>query len=122
MTPSVLVVEDDPHVRVVLDAMLMDQGLDVWSVGDDLSAYQVLSQEASRIAVLLTDINLGAGTNGFDVARRARSLNARIEVIYITGYPVEPARFAADGGVLLTKPLNLTVLTDMVLAKAKAAH
>ncbi len=122
MAPSVLVVEDDPHVRVVLDEMLMDQGLDVWSVGDDLSAYQVLSQEAGRIAVLLTDINLGAGTNGFDVARRARSLNSRIEVIYITGYPVEPAKFAAEGGVLLTKPLNLTVLTDMVLAKAKAAH
>ena len=122
MTPSVLVVEDDPHVRVVLDEMLMDQCLDVWSVGDDLSAYQVLSQEAGRIAVLLTDINLGAGTNGFDVARRARSLNSRIEVIYITGYPVEPSRFKAEGGVLLTKPLNLAVLTDMVVAKAKAAH
>ena len=122
MSPCVLVVEDDPNVRVVLDEMLMDQGLDVWSVGDDLSAYQVLSQEAGRIAVLLTDINLGAGTNGFDVARRARSLNADIEVIYITGYPVEPARFGVEGGVLLTKPLNLAVLTDMVVAKARAAH
>ena len=116
MAPSVLVVEDDPHVRVVLDEMLMDQGLDVWSVGDDLSAYQVLSQEAGRIAVLLTDINLGAGTNGFDVARRARSLNAGIMVIFITGYPVEPARFKAEGGVLLTKPLNLGVLAEMVRA------
>lgn len=115
---SVLVVEDDPHVRLVLDALLHDQGLDVWSVGDDLSAYQVLSQEADRIAVLLTDINLGAGTDGFDVARRARSLNSDIEVIYISGFPVDRDRYAAEGGVLLTKPLNLGALAEMVCAAA----
>ena len=71
MPCSVLVVEDDPHVRVVLDQLLQDQGLEVWSVGDDLSAYQVLNQEAERIRLLLTDINLGAASDGFDVARRA---------------------------------------------------
>lgn len=118
MSPSVLVVEDDPHVRVVLDELLQDQGLDVWSVADDLSAYQVLGQEAGRIAVLLTDINLGTGTTGFEVAQRARSLNANIEVIFISGYPVPPEKFASSGGVLMTKPLNLQLLADMVLAKA----
>ena len=80
--------------------------------------YQVLSQEANRFAVLLTDINLGVGTDGFDVARRARSLNAGIEVIFISGFPVDPARYAAEGGVLLTKPLNLDVLAEMVRAAA----
>lgn len=116
MGSSVLVVEDDPNVRMVLDEMLHDQGIDVWSVGDDLSAYQVLSQEAERFCVLLTDINLGAGTDGFDIARRARSLNAHIEVIFISGFPVDPTRYAGEGGVLLTKPLNLGVLTEMVRA------
>jgi CheY-like chemotaxis protein len=120
---SVLVVEDDPNVRLVLDELLHDQGLDVWSVPDDLSAYQVLSQEAVRFAVLLTDINLGAGTDGFDIARRARSLNADIEVIFISGFPVDPARYAVDGGVLMTKPLNLGVLAEMVRsAAARAFH
>lgn len=118
MASSVLVVEDDPNVRLVLDALLNEQGLDVWSVGDDLSAYQILSQEADRFSVLLTDINLGVGTDGFDIARRARSLNADIEVIFISGFPVDPNRFAADGGVLLTKPLNLDVLAQMVRAAA----
>jgi CheY-like chemotaxis protein len=122
MGPGVLVVEDDPYVRVVLDELLNGQGLDVWSVGDDLSAFQVLSQEADRFRVLLTDINLGSGATGFDVARRARSLNADIKVIYITGYPLEPAKFAAEGGVLMHKPLNLAVLADMVSAAANRAH
>lgn len=115
---SVLVVEDDPNVRMVLDEVLQDQGMDVWSVADDLSAYQVLSQEADRFCVLLTDINLGAGTDGFDVARRARSLNAGIEVIFISGFPVDQSRYAAEGGVLMTKPLNLGKLAEMVRAAA----
>jgi CheY-like chemotaxis protein len=118
MGSSVLVVEDDPNVRLVLDELLNDQGLDVWSVADDLSAYQVLSQEARRFSVLLTDINLGVGTDGFDIARRARSLNSEIEVIFISGFPVDPHRYADAGGVLLTKPLNLGVLAEMVRAAA----
>jgi CheY-like chemotaxis protein len=121
MRCSILVVEDDPNVRLVLDALLHDQGLDVWAVGDDLSAYQVLSQEADRFCLLLTDINLGVGTDGFDVARRARSLKPGIEVIFISGFPVDPDRYAAEGGVLLTKPLNLAVLAEMVRAAAVRA-
>jgi len=116
MPCSVLVVEDDPHVRVVLDQLLQDQGLEVWSVGDDLSAYQVLNQEAERIRLLLTDVDLGAASDGFDLARRARSLNAAIEVIFITGNPAEAARLAAEGGMMMIKPLNLYVLADLVRA------
>jgi CheY-like chemotaxis protein len=122
MNFSVLVVEDDPHVRMMLDELLHEQGLDVWSVPDDLSAYQVLSQEAKRFAVLLTDINLGAGNDGFDIARRARCLNAAIQVIFISGYPVDPKRFANEGGVFLSKPLDLPVLAEMVCAAAGKAH
>ena len=112
MGPGVLVVEDDPHVRVVLDELLQDQGLDVWSVG----------QEADRFKVLLTDINLGGGTNGFDVARRARSLNAGIIVIFITGNPIEPRRFNESDGVMMHKPLNLQALADMIRAATNIHH
>ncbi len=122
MNSSVLVVEDDPNVRTMLDELLQDQGLDVWSVPDDLSAYQVLSQEAKRFSVLLTDINLGSDSDGFDIARRARGLNAGIHVIFISGYPVDPRRFASEGGAFLTKPLDLDVLAGMVWAAAGEAH
>jgi CheY-like chemotaxis protein len=122
MSFSVLVVEDDPHVRMMLDELLHDQGLDVWSVPDDLSAYQVLSQEAMRFSVLLTDINLGSGNDGFDIARRARGLNAAIHVIFISGYPVDPGRFSSEGGVFLSKPLDLPVLAEMVCAAAGLPH
>ncbi len=122
MSSSILVVEDDPNVRTMLDELLQDQGLDVWSVPDDLSAFQVLSQEATRFSVLLTDINLGSDSNGFDIARRARCLNSGIHVIFISGFPVDPRRFAVEGGVFLTKPLNLNVLAEMVCAAARKPH
>jgi CheY-like chemotaxis protein len=118
MNASVLVVEDDPHVRMMLDELLHEEGLDVWLAPDDLTAYQVLSQEAQRFSVLLTDINLGAGNDGFDIARRARGLNAEIQVIFISGYPVDPKRFAREGGAFLSKPLDLSVLAQMVCAAA----
>ncbi|MGZ3275842.1 MAG: response regulator [Caulobacteraceae bacterium] len=118
MSFSVLVVEDDPNVRMVLDELLNDRGLDVWMAPDDLTAYQVLSQEAERLSVLLTDINLGAGNDGFDIARRARCLNAAIEVIFISGFPIDPRRFSNEGGVFLAKPLDLDVLAEMVHAVA----
>ena len=122
MSSSILVVEDDPNVRTMLDELLQDQGLDVWSVPDDLSAFQVLSQEATRFSVLLTDINLGSDSNGFDIARRARCLNSGIQVIFISGFPVDPRRFAVEGGVFLTKPLNLNILAEMVSAAASKTH
>jgi len=122
MGPGVLVVEDDPNVRVVLDELLHDQGLDVMSVGDDLSAYQALGQDAARFRVLLTDVNLGGATDGFDVARRARSLNSDIAVIFITGNPIEPARFNKADGVMLHKPLNLMALADMINTAAHRPH
>jgi CheY-like chemotaxis protein len=121
MSVSVLVVEDDPNVRLVLDELLHDQGLDVWLAPDDLTAYQVLSQEAGRFAVLLTDINLGAGSDGFDVARRARCLNADIKVIFISAFPIDSRRFAREGGMFLAKPLDLGVLAEMVRAVAAKA-
>ncbi len=122
MSSSILVVEDDPNVRTMLDELLQDQGLDVWSVPDDLSAFQVLSQEATRFSVLLTDINLGSDSDGFDIARRARGLNSGIQVIFISGFPVDPRRFAVEGGVFLTKPLNLNVLAEMVSAAVRKPH
>jgi DNA-binding response OmpR family regulator len=122
MSPGVLVVEDDPHVRVMLDELLQDQGLDVLTVGDDRSAYRALGDNAGGFRVLLTDINLGGETDGFDVARRARSLNSNIAVIFITGNPNESSRFTKGDGVMLHKPLNLMALADMIQAAAHRPH
>jgi DNA-binding response OmpR family regulator len=116
----VLLVEDDPSVRKVIEAALAERGLDVRAATDDRTAQRILDREANQIRVLVADVNLGVGATGFDVARKARRLNPRVEVIYITGQALNVQRFGVEGGVLFPKPFNLDDLADMVVTLAGA--
>jgi len=116
---TVLLVEDDPSVRKLVEQALVDRGLQVLCAGDERAAQRILEREAAHIGVLIADVHLGASASGYDVARRARRLNPRIEVVYITGRSLDGDRFAVGGGVLLPKPFDIDNLIDVVLALAK---
>lgn len=117
--PTVLLVEDDPGVRTLVEEALAERGLQVRCAADDRAAQRILEREAAQIGVLIADVHLGAAANGYDVARRARKLNARIEVVYITGRSLDVARFGVSGGVLMPKPFDIANLGDVVEALAK---
>jgi DNA-binding response OmpR family regulator len=117
--PTVLLVEDDPGVRNLVEEALSGRGLQVRSAGDERTAQRILDREAPRIDVLITDVHLGAANDGYDLARRARKLNHRIEVVYITGRTLDVDRFGVSGGVLLPKPFDVENLADVVQALAK---
>ena len=53
------------------------------------------------------------------MAQRARKLNPRIEVVYITGHPLDVDRFGVNGGVLMPKPFDIANLADVVQALAR---
>jgi DNA-binding response OmpR family regulator len=86
---------------------------------DDRAAQRILEREAGQIGVLVADVHLGASVSGYDVARRARKLNPRIEVVYITGRSLDVNRFGVNGGVLVPKPFDLDNLSDVIQALAK---
>lgn len=117
--PTVLLVEDDPCVRTIVERALADRDLQVHCAEDDRAAQRILEREAARIGVLIADVHLGASRDGYDVARRARKLNPRIEVVYITGRSLDVARFEVGGGVLMPKPFDIDNLADVVQALAK---
>jgi DNA-binding response OmpR family regulator len=114
--PTVLVVEDDPDIRDLIVAVLTDRGFEVRAAADQRDAQRVLDREASRIALLVADVHLSSSATGFDVARRARRLNPRMEVIYVTGRGLDAGKFGAAGGVFLPKPFNIEDLGDMAEA------
>src|ERR1700743_1983535 len=101
--PTVLLVEDDPGIRKLVEEALADRGLLVHCACDDRGAQRILEREAAQIGVLIADVHLGASATGYDVAQRARKLNPRIEVVYITGRSLDVARFGVHGGVLMPK-------------------
>lgn len=112
---NVLLVEDEADVRELIEEAFAAEGIAVSSADSDARAYQILEAEAPSFSVLVADINLGAGTTGFDVARRARLLNPELKVVYITGHAAHLDRFGVDGAVMFPKPFNPTELAQQVI-------
>lgn len=103
--PVVLVVEDEFLVQVVAVDLLEDQGFQVQAVFNAEEAIRVLGDHCGQIDVLFTDINLGPGANGFDLAKKARQLCPGIRVIYVTGAPQKDKDLEQVGDTLfLQKP------------------
>jgi CheY-like chemotaxis protein len=112
---TVLLVEDEADVRELIVEAFAEHGIEVQTAENDREAYERLEKSAQDFAVLVADINLGAGTTGFDVARRARILNRDLKVIYITGHAAHLNRFGVEGSIMFPKPFNPHELAQRVL-------
>jgi DNA-binding response OmpR family regulator len=110
----VLLVEDEADVRELIEDAFAEAGLSTRSAATDREAYALLEREARTFAVLVADINLGVGTTGFDVARRARQLNPAIQVIYITGHAAHMKKFGVADAEMFPKPFNPSELAQRV--------
>ena len=83
---DVLVVDDDNLVRETLVALLEEEGWNVVGVDGYDTALDAISRSDS-CRLLVTDINLGTPTDGFEVAASVRRLRPDMPVLYITGRP-----------------------------------
>jgi CheY-like chemotaxis protein len=82
----VLLIEDDALVRATLADWMSDDGIDVDGLASAEDALVLLG--AGQVPdVLVTDINLGHGLDGLDLADVARARHPDIEVVYISGRP-----------------------------------
>jgi DNA-binding response OmpR family regulator len=118
---TILLVEDEADIRTLIVDAFEDQGLSVRSVGNDRAAYAILKKEARSFCLLVADVNLGEGTTGFDVARRARALNPDLKVIYIAGAggSAQLGKFGVEGAELFPKPFLPRELADRAMAVLK---
>jgi CheY-like chemotaxis protein len=107
MKPSVLVLiaENEEAIRHVLQASFEEGGFDVVLASSGEEAIASLDAKGQQVRALLTDIDFGSTTTGWDVARHARELNADLPVIYMTGGDAHDwAAFGVPNSVLITKP------------------
>ena len=112
---TVLVVEDESEVLEVVQDALERRGLTVRTAETDEDAYAILEAEARSFKLLIADINLGVGTTGFDVARRARQLHPDLQVVYITGHAAHLDRFGVPDAVMFPKPFYPEELAEQVV-------
>ena len=80
----VLVVEDEPLVRELIAEILVDEGLEADGVAYAEEAL-VLLGSGERIDLLVTDIDLGDGLTGIDLAEIARSRFPDVALLFISG-------------------------------------
>jgi DNA-binding response OmpR family regulator len=114
MVERVLLVEDDELLGVLFELALCEAGYLVVRARNGADAMATLSA-ATPVDLLVTDIGLGDGADGWQVARRARARNLDMPVIYMTGARADewmPQHVPL--GVLLLKPFPIDQLVEMV--------
>jgi signal transduction histidine kinase/ActR/RegA family two-component response regulator len=109
---TVLVIDDEPTVRMLVTEVLADLGYTAIEAEDGAAGLKVLNSDA-RIDLLVTDVGLPGGMNGRQVADAARVVRPELNVLFITGY-AENAVLShghLDPGMhVMTKPFNMEAL------------
>lgn len=98
-----LVVEDDVFQREILAELLRDHGFDVVECSSAETAELVLASTGTELAALVTDVNLGDGMSGVELAQYAKRRFPHINVVMISGH--SPPRIPHDTHFFL-KPFS----------------
>lgn len=117
MSIPVLIVEDEPNVLAFLEIGLEEQHFEVISARNAGEALNILGSEMHHVAVLVCDIRLGDGIDGWEIARCAREIVPDLPIVYVTG---DSARAWGEEGVpnsrLLQKPFTIPDLSAAIAA------
>ncbi len=115
---TVVVVDDEPVVRMLIGDILRDLGYRVIEAADSAEGLRVL-QSSQRVDLLVSDVGLPGGMNGRQLADAAWVHRPRLKVLFTTGY----AESAVLGnGVLepdmpvMTKPFAMDALAAKIRA------
>ena len=101
----IFVVEDEEAIQEVLRDALEDAGFAVSAATNGEQAIKMLDADGEDFRALVTDVNLGSTTTGWDVAKHAREINDLLPVVYITAASGhEWGSKGVPNSVLLTKP------------------
>lgn len=82
---TVLVVEDEEDVRAVAEAFLNTLGYRVVVARDGKEALELLRQTPS-VSLLFTDVHLGGGLDGYELARAASTIRPGLAILLTSGY------------------------------------
>ena len=113
---TVLIVDDEPSVRMLVADALGDAGFHCLEAADGPAALRILESRA-RIDLLVTDVGLPGGLNGRQVADAARTLRPGLKILFVTGYAENAVLnhgHIEHGMEVLTKPFAVDDLRRRV--------
>jgi len=114
---TVVLVEDDPAVRMLVLSLLTELGYRAFEAEDAKTALALLESDM-RVDLLVTDVGL-PGMNGRQLAEIARQHRPRIKVLFMTGYAqmaAERQGFLEEGMDMVAKPFSIELLANKIRA------
>jgi signal transduction histidine kinase len=113
---TVLIVDDEPTVRMLVADVLEEFGYQAIEASDGPSGLRIMQSDV-RIDLLVTDVGLPGGMNGRQMADAGRVTRPELKVLFITGY-AENAVIShghLDPGMhLLSKPFTMEILASRI--------
>jgi two-component system, chemotaxis family, CheB/CheR fusion protein len=125
-TGTILVVEDDPEVRELLELLLKDEGHRVAVASDGTAALALMAGGTIRPDLVIADYNLPNGMDGLEVSTKVREkFHHEIPVIILTGDITTSTmrRVAVQDCMQLNKPVKpkeLALAIERLLPKSKS--
>jgi DNA-binding NtrC family response regulator len=119
--PSILIVEDEPKMRRLLELQLAEEGFHARTSPDAETGLQLLGKES--FDVIVTDFKL-PGMSGLEFLHAVKRVNAELPVVIMTAYgTVESAVDAMKAGAsdYVLKPFSLAELV-LIIRKELATH
>ncbi len=116
--PAVLLVEDEPMVRMLVGEALGELDCDTIEAVDGAGGLRVLQSERV-IDLLITDIGLPGGMDGVQMVELARAQRPDLKVLFITGYAESSIPEATSSSAtmeVIGKPFTLELLMERVRA------
>ncbi|GHD09260.1 hypothetical protein GCM10016234_09840 [Tianweitania populi] len=117
---TILVVEDEVLVQMLIVDYLNDLGYETIEANDAQRALSIIESDQT-IDLLLTDVGL-PGMNGRELAERARTVRPELKVLFATGYAegaTSRQGFLAPGMDMVAKPFDLDKFGEKVNAMLK---
>jgi CheY-like chemotaxis protein len=113
---SVLVIDDEPSIRQLLEATLAADGHEVETVSDATSGLERLA--ARDFDLIITDVKM-PGIDGIEFYRRVQAWDAKVasRIIFTTGDTVNPTTrnfLESSGNPYLPKPFRLADVKNLV--------
>jgi two-component system CheB/CheR fusion protein len=116
-TGAILVIDDDPEIRSLLELALKDEGHHVETVADGPAALELVARGTINPDLILADYNLPNDMNGVQLAVTIqKTIHRKVPTIVLTGDISTAALrdIAGQGCLQMTKPVNLEELTRAI--------
>lgn len=112
--PSIMVVDDEPGMRMTLEGLIEDEGYDVVGVNDGYTAIELA--KTTRFSLIFMDIMM-PGINGLETYKEIKKVSPGTIVLMVTGFSVEEVvKQALEEGAyaVIYKPFDVGQVLDIV--------